>query len=93
MELLLVVHFATYDPATPYQSAQAMVRQLHDARLLTLDGYGHTALENPSSCINAHAARYFLTGALPPVGARCTQDVPPFTTPSRATHAGTITVR
>ncbi|MHC5705833.1 alpha/beta hydrolase [Streptomyces tirandamycinicus] len=78
---VLVVN-PTYDPATPYQSAQAMVRQLHDARLLTLDGYGHTALENPSRCVNAYAARYFLTGALPRVGARCTQDVPPFTTPA-----------
>lgn len=25
-----------------------MARELADARLLTLDGYGHTALDNPS---------------------------------------------
>ncbi|MEU6084010.1 alpha/beta hydrolase [Streptomyces sp. NPDC047108] len=84
---VLVVN-PTYDPATPYWSAQAMVRQLHDARLLTLDGYGHTALTNPSRCVNAYAVRYFLAGALPPVGARCAQDLPPFTTPSRATTEG-----
>ncbi|MEU0370790.1 alpha/beta hydrolase [Streptomyces sp. NPDC006283] len=74
---VLVVN-PTYDPATSYQAAEAMTRTLADARLLTLHGHGHTVLGNPSTCVNQHAARYFTTGVLPPVGASCRQDTPPF---------------
>lgn len=74
---ILVVN-PVYDTATSYQAAEAMTSQLADARLLTLQGYGHTALLNPSTCVNEHAVRYFTTGALPPVGATCRQDTPPF---------------
>jgi pimeloyl-ACP methyl ester carboxylesterase len=71
-----------YDPATPYQAAQAMTRQLADARLLTVEGYGHTALENPSSCVHEYESRYLIDGILPPKGATCQQDTLPFATPS-----------
>ncbi|WP_406267354.1 alpha/beta hydrolase [Streptomyces sp. NBC_00191] len=81
---VLVVN-PTYDPATPYQGGRAMARELADARLLTLDGYGHTALDNPSSCVGRHAVRYFLGGVLPPRGATCEQDTPPFAEPSART--------
>ncbi|WP_326592727.1 alpha/beta hydrolase [Streptomyces sp. NBC_01294] len=76
---VLVVN-AVYDPSTPYRAGQAMAAELAGARLLTLDGHGHTALDNPSTCVKRHVVRYVLTGALPPEGARCGQDVPPFTT-------------
>ncbi|MEJ8645519.1 alpha/beta hydrolase [Streptomyces sp. MS1.HAVA.3] len=76
---VLVVN-AVYDPSTPYRAGQAMAAELAKARLLTLDGYGHTALDNPSTCVKRHVVRYVLTGALPPEGARCGQDAPPFTT-------------
>ena len=68
----------TFDPATAYRGAIAMSRQLARSRLLTLDGYGHTALLNPSSCINRHESRYFINGTLPPKGTRCAQDAQPF---------------
>jgi pimeloyl-ACP methyl ester carboxylesterase len=68
----------TIDPATPYASAVAMARQLGRARLLTLDGYGHTALLNPSACIQRYEVRYFIVGTLPPRGASCRQDQQPF---------------
>ena len=68
----------TFDPATPYRGALAMARQLGRARLLTLDGYGHTALLNPSSCVNRYESRYFIEGTLPPRGTRCPQDGQPF---------------
>ncbi|MEV6398202.1 alpha/beta hydrolase [Streptomyces sp. NPDC051907] len=74
---ILVVN-PVYDTATSYQAAEAMTRALAGARLLTLDGYGHTALLNPSTCVNDYAVRYLTTGALPPVGAVCRQDAPPF---------------
>jgi pimeloyl-ACP methyl ester carboxylesterase len=75
---ILVIN-PTFDPATSFHDAEAMVRELADARLLTLEGYGHTALGNPSTCINEHASRYLIEGTLPPVGATCQQDIPPFT--------------
>lgn len=66
------------DPATPYQNAVAMSRELADARLVTVHGYGHTAVGNPSSCVNAIEDDYFVTGALPPRGTVCRQDQAPF---------------
>lgn len=68
----------TFDPATPHSAAEAMSRALANARLLTLRGYGHTALLNPSACVNRHVVRYLITGTLPSVGATCAQDMPPF---------------
>ncbi|WP_420081987.1 alpha/beta hydrolase [Streptomyces sp. JL4002] len=64
-----------YDPSTPYSGSQAMVRELADARLLTNDGYGHTALfNNASSCVSAYETRYLVDGTLPPPGATCRPD-------------------
>ncbi|MFC8247307.1 alpha/beta hydrolase [Streptomyces chartreusis] len=56
-------------------------RELADARLLTLNGYAHTALPNPSDCIQPHESRYLIDGVLPPPGTTCReQDTPPFAT-------------
>jgi pimeloyl-ACP methyl ester carboxylesterase len=68
-----------YDPSTPYQGAVAMASDLARARLLTVEGYGHSALLNPSSCVNAYESRYFVDGKLPPAGAVCQQNHRPFT--------------
>jgi len=68
----------TFDPATPLRGAVAMSQQLGRARLLTLDGFGHTALINPSACVNRFEARYLVRGVLPPRGTRCAQDEAPF---------------
>ncbi|GGN85281.1 hydrolase [Streptomyces albiflavescens] len=71
----------TYDPSTPYSGAQTMAEELANARLLTNNGYGHTALINPSSCVNDYESRYFIDGTLPPAKATCRQDKPPFSAP------------
>jgi pimeloyl-ACP methyl ester carboxylesterase len=68
----------TFDPATPYGGAVAMSQALARARLLTMDGYGHTALLNPSSCVNRDESRYFIDLLLPSRGARCAQNESPF---------------
>jgi len=41
---------------------------------------GHTALNNPSSCIQNYEAAYFNNGTLPPPGTVCQPDQQPFTT-------------
>ena len=55
-----------------------MERDLASARLLTVDGYGHTALLNPSSCAQAYESAYLIDGTLPPAGATCQQNQQPF---------------
>lgn len=79
----------TYDPGTPYSSAQTMTAELGRARLLTVAGYGHTALLNPSSCANAHESDYLVRGVLPPLGTVCRQDTPPFTDTASEAPAST----
>ncbi|MFF8945327.1 alpha/beta hydrolase [Streptomyces sp. NPDC014864] len=80
---LLAVN-TTFAPAIPYQQAVDPTRHLADARLVTVRGYGHTTLLNPSSCVGGHEVRYVLSGALPPRGAVCGQDVRPFAPDARA---------
>jgi hypothetical protein len=55
-----------------------MSRQLARARLLTVDGYGHATLLNPSRCASRYEGRYFIRGKLPPPGTHCAQNVQPF---------------
>src|SRR6202012_5271102 len=58
----------TGDPALPYADSVAMSRDLARARLLTVDGYGHTEASNPSTCAVDYEAGYLLHGTLPPAG-------------------------
>jgi hypothetical protein len=68
----------TGDPATPYRDAVAASHDLGRARLLTVHGYGHTELLNPSACAGAYETRYLVAGALPPAGTVCQQTTGPF---------------
>jgi hypothetical protein len=55
-----------------------MAKLLARARLLTVDGYGHTVLLNPSACASQFESDYFIEGTLPPQGTVCQQDKLPF---------------
>lgn len=77
---ILVVN-NTLDPETPYAGALVMAGQLARGELLTVNGYGHTALLNPSTCVSNFEVQYFLDGTLPPPGTVCEQDAKPFTPP------------
>lgn len=68
----------TDDPATPYSNSVAISQELARARLLTVQGYGHTTLLNPSSCASQYEADYLINGTLPPEGTICQQDAFPF---------------
>ena len=74
---ILVIN-STNDAATPLRNAIAMTHDLADARLLVVKGYGHTAFLNPSTCAGNYMTTYFLTGALPPKGTVCSQNLSPF---------------
>jgi pimeloyl-ACP methyl ester carboxylesterase len=74
----LLVMDNTTDPATPYQGSLAMARDLARARLLTIDGWGHTEFLNPSTCAQAYESGYLINGTLPPAGTTCQPDQRPF---------------
>jgi pimeloyl-ACP methyl ester carboxylesterase len=74
--ILLVAN--TGDPITAYQDSVAMSHDLARARLLTVDGYGHTVDNNPSPCAVDDAVTYTITGALPAPGTVCQQGITPF---------------
>ncbi|MFG2910258.1 alpha/beta hydrolase [Kitasatospora sp. NPDC048286] len=69
----------TGDPAMPYEGSRAMARSLARAQLLTVDGYGHTVLANPSDCAARYETRYLIDGILPAPGTVCAPAKPPFT--------------
>ncbi|RLZ03011.1 aminopeptidase [Kocuria tytonicola] len=61
----------THDPATPYPWAQSLTEQLGDARLLTHEGYGHTAYTSGEPCVTGAVDDYLLDGTLPEEGTTC----------------------
>ena len=68
----------THDPSTPYSNTILTSKRLAKARVLKVDGYGHTALLNPSACASQYKDNYFITGTLPADGIVCQQDATPF---------------
>jgi hypothetical protein len=67
----ILVIGTTDDPATPYESAQALSRELASARLLTYVGEGHTAYRRGNACIDAAVDAYLVSRRLPREGTRC----------------------
>jgi pimeloyl-ACP methyl ester carboxylesterase len=66
----------TYDPATPYRGAEALVHDLGNARMLTMVGDGHTAYGRNSACVDNAVNAYLENGTLPSAGTVCQQEVP-----------------
>ena len=68
-----------YDPATPHSGAVAASQTLANARLLTIDGWGHSYFEGGlSTCANEIMASYLIDRQLPAPGTVCPEDTPPF---------------
>ncbi len=74
----------TNDPATPYEWGKRVVRDLGNARLLTLRGDGHGAITDFNPCVLGWFAPYLENGTLPPEGTVCEQGFDPFATPAAA---------
>ena len=66
------------------------MKQLGNARLLTMTGDGHTAYDGypadgfNSECADKAIEAYLFTLAVPAQGTKCTQDWPDFTPPAAA---------
>ena len=77
-----------YDPATPYKEAKRLVKQLGNARLLTMTGDGHTAYDAPggSPCSDAAIEAYLFDRTVPPrarsASRTCPRSRPPATAKS-----------
>ena len=67
-----------FDPATPYRQTRPYAALFPRADVLTVNGYGHTALLK-SSCADRAVTRYLLTGVTAGRNATCRQDLAPFT--------------
>ncbi|KAI0709175.1 alpha/beta-hydrolase [Earliella scabrosa] len=71
----ILITSSTYDPITPLAGAQVLAGMLgEDAALVRLNGFGHTALAQPSACINEIAVAYMTNGTLPANNTVCEVD-------------------
>jgi pimeloyl-ACP methyl ester carboxylesterase len=78
---ILVIN-SLYDPATPYWGAVAATRELGNARLLRVDGDGHTSeYSEPSACRDAAKQVYLISLKPPPPGEACPVDQLPWGLP------------
>jgi pimeloyl-ACP methyl ester carboxylesterase len=66
-----------YDPATRYEFSRRMTRQLGNARLVSVDSFGHCILGD-STCTDKIAAAYLVSLKVPRPGQVCAPDVQPF---------------
>lgn len=73
-----------FDPATRYEGAVTVHGLLPNSSLLTVHAWGHTSLLL-SECATTVVTVYLLTGAAPPPGLVCEQDIVPFTAPLTST--------
>jgi hypothetical protein len=64
----------TGDPATPYEGAEKMARELGEdvGVMLTWKGEGHGAYGSGSSCVDSTVNAYLLAGRVPKDGKVCT---------------------
>jgi pimeloyl-ACP methyl ester carboxylesterase len=66
----IVVVGSRNDPATPYQSAVALTRQLRSAVLITAQGEGHTSYEF-NACVRRDVNAYLIDRTVPKKGTVC----------------------
>jgi pimeloyl-ACP methyl ester carboxylesterase len=69
-----------FDPATPFEGAQAAAGLLPNSVLLTLEGWGHIGIQE-SACADAIIAGYLVDLTLPSAGTVCSYDRTPFADP------------
>lgn len=67
----ILVVGTTNDPATPYEWAVSLAKQLSEGVLITRVGEGHTGYNKGNSCVNEAVERFLLDGTVPKDGLRC----------------------
>jgi TAP-like protein len=69
-----------FDPATPFRFTAPYAAHFTDARVITVQGWGHTIL-GKSTCADQRVATYLITGKAA-AKATCAQDYRPFADPA-----------
>lgn len=67
----IVVLGTTRDPATPYEEAVAMAKELQSGVLVSRDGDGHTAYNKGNQCVDDAVHSYLIDGKVPADGLKC----------------------
>lgn len=67
----LLVLSNDYDPVCSLDSAKTALTSFADARLVTLNAYGHCTFYQNSACANNYVKQYYTSGSLPEQGATC----------------------
>ncbi|HET7172956.1 MAG TPA: alpha/beta hydrolase [Nocardioidaceae bacterium] len=67
----IVVIGTTRDPATPYEQAVRLSKELDSGVLLSRNGDGHTAYDSGNPCIDDAVNNYLVTGTPPKPGTMC----------------------
>lgn len=77
MKSPVLVFGTRYDPATPYEATRPYSDLYPDARMVTVEGWGHTTL-GKSACADAQITAYLTQLKAPADGSTCQQDRGPF---------------
>jgi pimeloyl-ACP methyl ester carboxylesterase len=67
-----------HDPSTPLPGARDGVAELANARLMVVEGSGHSTMYVHSTCAEQAKRAYLISGTLPAAGATCPIDHNPF---------------
>ncbi|RPD63529.1 alpha/beta-hydrolase [Lentinus tigrinus ALCF2SS1-6] len=71
----IIVASNVYDPITPLPSAEEVARQLGDSAVLVKqNGFGHSTLAEPSTCMRSLFSGYMANGTLPTNNTLCEVD-------------------
>ena len=73
---VLVIN-SRFDPSTNYNAAVAVASRFPNAQLLTYEGWGHVASQQPTSCVRNATASYLINLTLP-ADASCQPESIPF---------------
>ena len=67
----IVVVGTTRDPATPYEQAVTLAKQLESGVLVSRDGDGHTGFQQGNECVDGAIEGYLVGGDVPEDGLSC----------------------
>jgi pimeloyl-ACP methyl ester carboxylesterase len=67
----ILVIGTTNDPATPYEWAETVAKNLQRGHLITYRGEGHTAYNKSNACVNAAVEDFLLNGVVPTADPNC----------------------
>ncbi|TDD57384.1 alpha/beta hydrolase [Kribbella antibiotica] len=78
VEQPVLVFGTRHDPATPYSTTRPFANLWPDARMVTIEGWGHATSFGASVCADRMLTKYLITLAAPADGSTCQQDRKPF---------------